>query len=105
MPKVEALRRWCAEDRARPDGHRVGRWASSPRTWTGSCARTPTATSSSGFTQFTLGFNGPDWTVDRAGDWLAWRDERNQPQTGAGLARTTNARRSPLTGRRRLATM
>jgi hypothetical protein len=30
-----------------------------------------------GFTQFTLGFNGPGWGVDRGADWLAWRDERN----------------------------
>ena len=30
-----------------------------------------------GFTQFTLGFNGPDWAVDTGSDWLAWRDEVN----------------------------
>lgn len=30
-----------------------------------------------GFTQFTLGFNGPDWTVEAAADWLAWRDRQN----------------------------
>ena len=30
-----------------------------------------------GFTQFTLGFNGPGWTVDTGADWLAWRDEMN----------------------------
>jgi hypothetical protein len=48
VPKVEALRRWCAEEGARPDGDRMKPGASSPRTWTGSCARTPTATSSSG---------------------------------------------------------
>lgn len=30
-----------------------------------------------GFTQFTLGFNGPDWDVARGADWLAWRDEVN----------------------------
>jgi len=28
-----------------------------------------------GFTQFTLGFDGPAWTVDQAAGWLAWRDE------------------------------
>jgi probable F420-dependent oxidoreductase len=33
-----------------------------------------------GFSQFTLGFNGPGWTVERAADWLAWRDRQN---TGA----------------------
>lgn len=30
-----------------------------------------------GFTQFTLGFNGPRWDVAAGADWLAWRDERN----------------------------
>ncbi len=35
-----------------------------------------------GFTQFTLGYNGPDWDVSTAGDWLAWRDERNATRSG-----------------------
>ncbi len=30
-----------------------------------------------GFSQFTLGFNGPGWDVDAGARWLAWRDERN----------------------------
>jgi probable F420-dependent oxidoreductase len=30
-----------------------------------------------GFTQFTLGFNGPDWPVENGRRMLAWRDERN----------------------------
>ncbi len=30
-----------------------------------------------GFTQFTLGFNGPEWSVERGEEWLAWRDEVN----------------------------
>ena len=30
-----------------------------------------------GFTQFTLGFNGPDWPVEQGAQWLAWRDEVN----------------------------
>lgn len=30
-----------------------------------------------GFTHFTLGYNGPDWDVTTAADWLAWRDEHN----------------------------
>ena len=29
-----------------------------------------------GFTQFTLGFNGPRWDVDAGREFLAWRDER-----------------------------
>ena len=31
-----------------------------------------------GFTQFTLGFNGPDWDVSAGERWLAWRDEINR---------------------------
>lgn len=31
-----------------------------------------------GFTQFTLGFNGPDWAVEEGIDWLRWRDQVNQ---------------------------
>ena len=30
-----------------------------------------------GFTQFTFGFNGPDWTVEQGADFLAWRDQVN----------------------------
>jgi hypothetical protein len=30
-----------------------------------------------GFSQFTLGFNGPDWSVDAAAPWLQWRDALN----------------------------
>lgn len=30
-----------------------------------------------GFTQFTLGYNGPAWSVTRGTRWLAWRDEVN----------------------------
>jgi len=32
-----------------------------------------------GFSQFTLGFNGPDWTVEQGERWLAWRDAVNAP--------------------------
>ena len=36
-----------------------------------------------GFTQFTLGVNGPDWTLGReVEDWLVWRDEQNRRLTG-----------------------
>jgi len=31
-----------------------------------------------GFTQFTLGFNGPGWSVDAGRPWLAWRDGMNR---------------------------
>jgi probable F420-dependent oxidoreductase len=31
-----------------------------------------------GFTQFTLGFNGPKWQVEAGAEWLTWRDEANR---------------------------
>jgi probable F420-dependent oxidoreductase len=34
-----------------------------------------------GFSQFTLGFNGPDWTVENGSRWLAWRDGMNSSAT------------------------
>ena len=30
-----------------------------------------------GFTQFTLGFGGPDWPVEAGANWLSWRDRVN----------------------------
>ena len=30
-----------------------------------------------GFSQFTLGFNGPAWRVEDGARWLEWRDARN----------------------------
>ena len=31
-----------------------------------------------GFTQFTLGFNGPGWSVEAGRPWLAWREGMNR---------------------------
>jgi probable F420-dependent oxidoreductase len=39
-----------------------------------------------GFTQFTLGFNGPRWDVAAGERWLRFRDERNQPRGNADAA-------------------
>ena len=36
-----------------------------------------------GFTQFTLGFNGPGWSVDGGASALAWRDSTNERQRAA----------------------
>ena len=38
-----------------------------------------------GFTQFTLGFGGPDWRVEAGAAWLEWRDRIN---AGRALARS-----------------
>ena len=34
-----------------------------------------------GFSQFTLGFNGPGWSVDGGVPFLRWRDEQNRRVT------------------------
>jgi probable F420-dependent oxidoreductase len=39
-----------------------------------------------GFTQFTLGFNGPDWRVEAGQRWLRWRDELSVLRTRAATA-------------------
>ncbi|HEX5827128.1 MAG TPA: LLM class F420-dependent oxidoreductase [Candidatus Limnocylindrales bacterium] len=36
-----------------------------------------------GFTQITLGFNGPRWDVARGREVLAWRDQRNRERSAA----------------------
>ncbi|HEY8169093.1 MAG TPA: LLM class F420-dependent oxidoreductase [Candidatus Limnocylindrales bacterium] len=73
---IAALRGWCAE---------VGR---DPAAIEWSVGVEPTdlerfldedadAYVALGFSQFTLGFNGPGWAVDSGRCWLAWRDDRN----------------------------
>ena len=39
-----------------------------------------------GFTQFTLGFGGPQWAVENGRDFLAWRDERNAERVAGNAA-------------------
>ena len=40
-----------------------------------------------GFTQFTLGVNGPDWEVGSAVEqWLSWRDEQNASRASTAVA-------------------
>ena len=82
IPAVEALRGWCAEIGRDPHDIEWGVGVE-PEDLDRFLREDAERYVELGFTQFTLGFNGPDWTVDRAGDWLAWRDERNQSQTGA----------------------
>ena len=42
------------------------------------CSNRPPTLVEMGFTEFTLGINGPDWDVIIGADWLAWRDELNR---------------------------
>jgi probable F420-dependent oxidoreductase len=76
-PAVAALRRWCAE---------VGRdpadieWSVGvePYDLDRFLAQDAQTYVAMGFTQFTLGFNGPSWNVDMGRPWLAWRDGMNR---------------------------
>ena len=75
-PKIAALRRWCDEIGRDPAEIEwgVGLQPDDLDRFLREDAETYVAM---GFTQFTLGFGGPGWEVERGRDWLAWRDERN----------------------------
>ena len=44
-----------------------------------------------GFTQFTLGFGGPDWSVEGGRDFLEWRDRINAEAPGGNRRLTGSA--------------
>ena len=75
-PAVATLRRWCDE---------IGRDAAEiewglgvePEDIERFLARDADVYVEMGFTQFTLGFNGPSWQVDGGVPFLRWRDEMN----------------------------
>ncbi|MFL5722108.1 MAG: LLM class flavin-dependent oxidoreductase, partial [Chloroflexota bacterium] len=75
-PAVAALRRWCDEI-GRDPGEIEWGVGIEPEDVDGFLARDAPTYVEMGFTQFTLGFNGPRWGVDAGRDFLAWRDERN----------------------------
>ena len=76
-PKVAALRRWCDE---------VGRdpatieWAVGiePDDLDRFLARDAATYVEMGFSQFTLGFGGPEWRVEEGAAFLGWRDQANR---------------------------
>ena len=74
--KVAALRRWC--DHFDRDPHDI-EWGVGvePDDLDRFLAEDAETYVEMGFTQFTLGFNGPDWKVEAAAPWLEWRDRRN----------------------------
>src|SRR5262249_25825436 len=76
-PKLAALERWCAElgrDPAEIE-RAVGVAADDLERFLREDAAAYLAL---GFTQFTLGVNGPDWRIGgEVEDWLSWRDRRN----------------------------
>ena len=75
-PKVEALLRWCREVGRDPSTIEwsVGIEPDDVERFLQRDAATYVAM---GFSQFTLGFDGPDWTVETGAGFLEWRDSQN----------------------------
>ncbi len=88
-PKVAALRRWCAEVGRDPAAIEWGVGVE-PDDLERFLAEDGAAYVAMGFSQFTLGYNGPDWPVELGTGFLAWRDEMNA-RRGAGAAVATEA--------------
>ena len=76
LPAVAALRRWCEE--ADRDPHAI-EWGVGvePNDLDRFLDEDAEAYLELGFTQFTLGFDGPAWNVEAGERWLRWRDDRN----------------------------
>ncbi len=76
VPKVDALGRWCEAERRNPAEieRAVG---VEPDDLDRFLEVEAPALLDMGFTQFTLGFNGPDWPVESGRPWLKWRDATN----------------------------
>ncbi len=75
-PKVEALQGWC-DEAGRDPSDIIWSVGIQPGDFDRFLADEAPALVEMGFSEFTLGFNGPDWDVDTGADWLAWRDELN----------------------------
>jgi probable F420-dependent oxidoreductase len=77
VPKVAALRRWCAELGRDPADIEWGVGVE-PEDLDRFRVDDGSTYVEMGFSQFTLGFGGPTWDVDAGRAWLAWRDELNE---------------------------
>ena len=76
IPKAAALEHWCEVEGR--DGTEIERGLGvEPTDLDRFLAKETPTLVEMGFTQFTLGFNGPEWDVRAGADWLAWRDEMN----------------------------
>lgn len=75
-PKVDALLRWCEVEGRDPAEIEWGLGVE-PNDLSRFLAEDAEAYLDMGFTQFTLGFNGPAWDVGAGAEWLAWRDRVN----------------------------
>jgi probable F420-dependent oxidoreductase len=76
LPKVEALLHWCKTEARDPTDIEWG-LGIEPDDLDRFLAADAASYVEMGFTQFTLGFNGPGWPVRNGADWLAWRDQVN----------------------------
>jgi probable F420-dependent oxidoreductase len=76
-PAVAALRGWCAEVGRDPMAIEWGVGVE-PTDLDRFLDEEAPRCLSMGFTQFTLGFEGPAWDVDAGRRWLAWRDAVNR---------------------------
>jgi probable F420-dependent oxidoreductase len=75
-PKVDALRRWCDEVGRDPAEIEWG-LGLEPDDLDRFLREDVDVYLEMGFSQFTLGFNGPEWRVEDGARWLEWRDARN----------------------------
>jgi probable F420-dependent oxidoreductase len=75
-PAIEALHHWCEVEGRDSDGIERG-LGLDPRDLDRFLFEDVDAYVELGFTQFTLGFNGPGWDVSTGAEWLEWRDRMN----------------------------
>jgi probable F420-dependent oxidoreductase len=77
IPALEALAHWCDVEGRDPDQIERG-LGLEPDDLDRFLAEDVDAYVELGFTQFTLGFNGPAWDVAAGEGWLEWRDQANR---------------------------
>ena len=75
-PKIESLRRWCL-DLGRDPGEIEWGLGVEPEDLERFLTKDAPRYLEMGFSQFTLGFNGPRWDLGPGSEWLAWRDRLN----------------------------
>jgi probable F420-dependent oxidoreductase len=83
-PAIRALQGWCAEIGRDPADIEWGLGVE-PEDLDRFLAKDAETYLQMGFTQFTLGFNGPDWRVDMGAPWLGWRDKCNLSRSKTAL--------------------
>lgn len=76
MPALQALAHWCEVEQRDPNEIEKG-LGLEPDDLDRFLAEDVDEYVELGFTQFTLGFNGPGWDVSGGQAWLEWRDVRN----------------------------